>query len=64
MAAHPELPGARLPVALSALAVVMLSASGWLGGEMVYVHGVGVEAPDLRREPEIRADRRDVRRGA
>lgn len=37
-------PGAALPLALSALAVVLLGVSGWLGGEMVYVHGVGVES--------------------
>jgi hypothetical protein len=23
--------------------VIMLAVSGWLGGEMVHVHGVGVE---------------------
>ena len=33
------------PVALSALAVLMLAVSGWLGGELVYVHGVGVHPP-------------------
>ena len=31
-------------VALSALAVAMLGVSGWLGGKMVYVHGVAVDA--------------------
>jgi uncharacterized membrane protein len=36
-------PGALLPVALSVLAIVLLAISGWLGGEMVYVHGVAVE---------------------
>jgi uncharacterized membrane protein len=30
---------------LSLLAVVMLGVSGWLGGKMVYVHGVAVETP-------------------
>lgn len=30
-------------VALSALAVAMLGVSGWLGGKMVYVHGVAVD---------------------
>lgn len=32
-----------LPVGLSVLTVLMLAVSGWLGGEMVHVHGVGVE---------------------
>jgi uncharacterized membrane protein len=32
-----------IPFALSLIAVVLLGISGWLGGEMVYVHGVGVE---------------------
>jgi uncharacterized membrane protein len=32
-----------VPVALSVLSVVMLFVSGWLGAEMVHVHGVGVE---------------------
>jgi uncharacterized membrane protein len=37
------------PFALSVIGIVMLLVSGWLGGELVYVHGVGVEgktAPD------------------
>ncbi len=34
-----------LPLWLSLLAVVMLGVSGWLGGKMVYVHGVAVESP-------------------
>lgn len=32
-----------IPFALSLIGVVMLGISGWLGGEMVYVHGVGVQ---------------------
>lgn len=31
------------PVLLSVLAVLMLAVSGWLGGEMVYVHKVAVD---------------------
>jgi len=31
------------PVWLSVIAVAMLAVSGWLGGKMVYVHGVAVE---------------------
>ena len=30
------------PVVLSVFAVLVLAVSGWLGGELVYVHGVGV----------------------
>jgi len=33
------------PVWLSVIAVAMLAVSGWLGGKMVYVHGVAVEEP-------------------
>ena len=36
-------PGAVLPIILSVIAIVMLGVSGWLGGELVYVHGVAVE---------------------
>jgi uncharacterized membrane protein len=35
-------PEATLPIVLSAIGLVLLIISGWLGGEMVYVHGVGV----------------------
>ena len=31
------------PVWLSVIAVLLLGVSGWLGGEMVFVHGVAVE---------------------
>jgi uncharacterized membrane protein len=34
------------PLMLSMFAVLLLAASGWLGGEMVYVHGVAVEPVD------------------
>jgi uncharacterized membrane protein len=33
----------RVPLLLSVVAIIMLAVSGWLGGEMVHVHGVGVE---------------------
>ncbi|MDD5249128.1 MAG: DUF2231 domain-containing protein [Rhodocyclaceae bacterium] len=36
----------RLPIGLSVLTVLMLGVSGWLGGEMVHVHGVGVQPPE------------------
>lgn len=35
-------PDATGPVWLSGVALLLLAVSGWLGGEMVYVHGVGV----------------------
>jgi uncharacterized membrane protein len=56
--------GAGLPVALSGVAVLLLLGSGWLGGEMVYVHGVGVEPPEARRETQIRTEVRDQARRA
>ena len=33
------------PVLLTALGVVLIGASGWLGGEMVHKAGVGVDSP-------------------
>jgi uncharacterized membrane protein len=35
--------GAVAPVWLSGFAIALLGVSGWLGGAMVYEHGVGVE---------------------
>ena len=40
--------GAGLPVVLSVIGVALLGVSGWLGGELVYVHGVGVESSSER----------------
>ncbi|WP_354683017.1 DUF2231 domain-containing protein [Cupriavidus necator] len=37
--------GGAMPVLLSAVAIGLLVISGWLGGKMVHVHGVGVETP-------------------
>jgi uncharacterized membrane protein len=34
----------KVPVFFSAIGVALLAVSGWLGGEMVYRHGVGVDA--------------------
>lgn len=34
------------PLVLSIVGVLLLTLSGWLGGEMVYVHGVSVEPVD------------------
>lgn len=33
-----------IPLTLSVLGVVLITISGWLGGEMVFRHGVAVEA--------------------
>jgi len=50
------------PLVLSVVAVILLAISGWLGGELVYVHGIAVEerpsAP--RMEVESAAYRRPV----
>jgi uncharacterized membrane protein len=32
----------RIPIALSAIGVIVVTISGWLGGELVFKHGVGV----------------------
>ena len=37
---------AGLPFALSVVAILMLLVSGWLGGKMVYMAGVGVTATE------------------
>jgi len=47
---------AGLPVVISLVAVSLLVVSGWLGGEMVYVHGAGVVSPEERHEMEIRTE--------
>jgi uncharacterized membrane protein len=37
-------------VFLSIFAIVILGVSGWLGGSLVYIHGVAVEPPSLKEE--------------
>ena len=37
--------GDNLPITLSVIGVVFITISGWLGGELVYVRGVGVKEP-------------------
>jgi uncharacterized membrane protein len=32
-----------IPLGLSVLGVILITISGWLGGEMVFKHGVAVE---------------------
>ena len=39
--------GATGPVWLSLVAIAMLLVSGWLGGKLVYEHGVAVDTQDL-----------------
>ena len=55
-----------LPLSLSAIAGVLLVVSGWLGGKMVYVHGIAV-ADSGRRAAAPRAyhgvERRSHARG-
>jgi uncharacterized membrane protein len=36
------------PVVVSAIGIVMLAMGGWLGGELVFVHGMGVKPPTRR----------------
>lgn len=50
-------PGAVLPITLSAIGMAMLGVSGWLGGELVYVHGVAVE-PHGRASSEVKGQGR------
>jgi uncharacterized membrane protein len=35
--------GTNIPVVLSIIGVAFIFVSGWLGGQMVHVYGVGVE---------------------
>src|SRR5262249_38880070 len=35
----------RAPLLLSVIAIGLLLVSGWLGGKMVYLHGVAVQVP-------------------
>ena len=54
-------PGGVLPLALSIVGVGALLVSGWLGGEMIYVHKVGVAGAS--REPSS-GEKRSGRRAA
>ena len=38
-----------IPIILSVIGVSLLGLSGWLGGELVYVHGVAVEPHEVAR---------------
>jgi uncharacterized membrane protein len=52
-------PGTVLPVLLSLIGIALLGVSGWLGGELVYVHGVAVE-PEPRAAPSPKERNRAV----
>lgn len=53
-----------LPMALSVVGVVLLGVSGWLGAEMVYVHGVAVEPQRGASTEQAATDRPAPRRVA
>ncbi|MGH7766129.1 MAG: DUF2231 domain-containing protein, partial [Candidatus Binatia bacterium] len=59
-----SLGGAIFPIVLSVFGVALLAVAGWLGGELVYVHGMGVEQKSgVRSGPEQRvAGPRKLRR--
>jgi uncharacterized membrane protein len=38
-----------IPLALSVVGVILISISGYLGGEMVFKHGVAVDQPSNGR---------------
>lgn len=42
------------PVLLNFAGVLLLGIQGWLGGELVYRHGVGVEDKDLPKQERLR----------
>ena len=46
-------PLGRLPIAVSAIATVLLILGGWLGGHMVFVHGMGVAEQHKRAEASV-----------
>ena len=46
--------GSTLPAALSIVGSVLLIVGGWLGGQLVYGSGVGVDRVDARRDENWR----------
>lgn len=46
MRSHGHLVGHRLmiPFGISLVGIILITISGWLGGELVYKHGVGVQS--------------------
>jgi uncharacterized membrane protein len=56
-----------IPLVLSVLGVVLIAISGWLGGEMVYVHGVAVEpqrGPERGEDASLRKEKGEKARVA
>jgi uncharacterized membrane protein len=43
-----------IPVILSLITIIAVAVSGWLGGELVYVHGMGVESVPPTRKEDLR----------
>jgi uncharacterized membrane protein len=50
----------RLPLALSVVGVLAIGLGGWLGGEMVYVKGMAVEAVEKLAKKVEESSRRRV----
>jgi len=46
--------GGQTPLLLSVLGIGLLVVSGWLGGKMVYIHGVAVSAVEDGVSPQSR----------
>lgn len=46
------------PLALSVVAILLLSGSGWLGGALVYEHGMGVDMGESEQPKRHAAGRR------
>jgi uncharacterized membrane protein len=46
-------PNAAGPLILSIIGVLAILVSGWLGGQMVYVHGYGVDETDLCKHEDV-----------
>jgi uncharacterized membrane protein len=42
-----------IPELMAIVGVAVIFASGWLGGSLVYEHGVGVDTRDQRADPRI-----------
>ena len=47
-----------LPVAVSIVGLIFLAVAGWLGGEMVFVHNMGVTPPRAARQQAAPAAQR------
>jgi uncharacterized membrane protein len=50
-------PGIGVLILLSAIGVLLLGISGWLGGKLVYIHGVAVEPQTEAPHQERRRER-------